>query len=449
MKNIWLQSVLITAFVFLMMWGVSVISDLKLFSAFDPVGQALSGFELTDYAFSNLRPDPTLDQRIIIVNFGYLSRREVAQQIQMISSFKPRVIGIDGFYDCEGGLRDSVNCPQLLDTLGNLMLASAIQEAGNVVLVSRLLQSDSLSRLTMQGENFDETALDVYDSGEYSDPIFTEHSTNAYANLESNADTQSDVKECRSFVPSVQVNGKPVYAFAVQVAMMYDSVITKKFLARNKYSEIVNYRGNVEINRYRLRAFQRVESSTTRYPIFFYAIDSDQIQNGEVLGELFKDNIVLMGFMGATFDDPTWEDRWFTPLNKKVAGRANPDMFGVVVHANIIAMILNQDYINVYPDWLLTTIAVVIIYLTVALFITIDKNLPVWFDALQVIIQVAQILLLSGLMVYVFQGYSLKLDLGITLAGAALVGPAYDIFKSIQNELIRRFTKQAPEALRE
>ena len=32
------------------------------------------------------------------------------------------------------GLRDSINCPALLDTLGNLMLSQAIQEAGNVVL---------------------------------------------------------------------------------------------------------------------------------------------------------------------------------------------------------------------------------------------------------------------------------------------------------------------------
>ena len=154
MKNIWYQSLAITAFIFGMMWVVNKITDLKLFAAFDPIGQALQDFELTDYAFSKLRDDPLAEERIVLVNIGSLSRREMAQQIQIISRFKPRVIGVDSFYNCEGGLYDTVNCPQLLDTLGNLLLANAIQEAGNVVLVTRLLQSDTIRSL---GD------IDVYD----------------------------------------------------------------------------------------------------------------------------------------------------------------------------------------------------------------------------------------------------------------------------------------------
>ncbi len=48
------------------------------------------------------------------------------------------------FSMCFEGFRDTVNCPQLKDTFGNLMLSNAIQEAGNVVLVTKVLQADTL-----------------------------------------------------------------------------------------------------------------------------------------------------------------------------------------------------------------------------------------------------------------------------------------------------------------
>ncbi|MDZ7649621.1 MAG: hypothetical protein U5K54_22030 [Cytophagales bacterium] len=58
MKKISIKSLAITVFVFFMMWGVGEITDFKFFKAFDPVSQALTDFELTDYAFSNLTTRP-------------------------------------------------------------------------------------------------------------------------------------------------------------------------------------------------------------------------------------------------------------------------------------------------------------------------------------------------------------------------------------------------------
>ncbi len=441
MKKISIKSLAITVFVFFMMWGVSKITDFKFFNAFDPVSQALTDFELTDYAFSNLRPDPTVDQRIVIVNLGVLERRDVAQQIHMISQFKPKVIGIDSYFNCEGRLRDSLNCPQLLDTLGNLLLSDAIKQAGNVVLVSKLLQKTKTS--------LNDDLIDFYDSVEYSDLNFSMYAKHGYANLLTDppAVYQDDVKQCRAFVPKYTVNGEEQYAFAVQMCMMYDSAKTKRFLARNKDEEIINYRGNVEIQDIRLKSVRQKETSTTRYPLMFYAVDVDQILNGEVLPELFNNSIVIVGFLGSYFGDPSWNDKYFTPLNKKVAGRANPDMFGVVVHANIVAMILNEDYVDELAGWQKYAIAFIICFLTVALFIIIDEYLPLWFDALSVLIQVILLLTVSGLIVFFFASYEFKLDLSLTLAASALVGPCYDIYKGFQNQIRKWLTKKPVDVL--
>ena len=438
MRKFWLQSFIITVFVFFMMWGASRITDLKIFTAFDVIGQSMKDFELTDYVFSYLRPEPKPELRVVLVNIGVLSRREIAQQLMVINQFKPKVVGLDSFFNCEGGLRDSVNCPQLLDTLGNLMLSGAIREAGNVVLGEKLLQTDSLAQ-------FD---TDVYDSIEYSDPIFNDYAkATAFASLPTDATYQEDVKICRSLYPRINVNGKDELAFSVQMAMLYDSVRRKKFLNRNNYEELINFRGNIEVRELRLNSLKNDETATTNFGTMFYVVDAAEVLSGNVLPELFRDNIVIMGYLGDYLGDPSWEDKFFTPLNKKVAGRANPDMFGPVVHANVVAMILNEDYIDELADWQKYLIAFVVCLLTVALFITIDRKLPMWFDALSVIIQLAELLLIIVIVIQAFALWQLKLDLTIAIAVSALVGPAYDIFKSIENEINRRLTKRKQRVL--
>ncbi len=437
MKKFWLHSLSITVFVFVMLWGASSVTDLKLFTAFDAIGQALKDFELTDYAFSELREDPAVEQRIVLVNIGNLSRREIAQQIQIINQFKPRVIAVDSFFDCEGGLRDSINCPALLDTLGNLLLSNALQEAKNVVLAEKLLQTERLSLID----------TDVYDSVEHSDLMFREYATEGFVSLPTNATYQEDVKLCRSLFPKMKVNGNDELAFSVQIAMQYDPVKTKKFLDRNNQEELINFSRNIEVRQLRTKSLKNDETTTTNFGTLFYVVDVEEMLRGEVLPELFKDNIVMMGFLGGYLGEPSWEDKFFTPLNKKVAGRANPDMFGLIVHANAVTMILDEAYINVIPNWGKNTIAFLVCLFTVALFIQIDRKLPAWFDALSVIIQLVELLLISLITIQAFAIWNLKFDLTIAIGVSALVGPCYDIYKSFQNEIIRRLTIRKEQVL--
>jgi CHASE2 domain-containing sensor protein len=437
MKKVLIQSSQVTIFVFGMLWAVSLVSDLNIFSAFDTISQALKDTELTDYAFNQLRPDPTVDERIVLVNFGALPRREVAQLLQNISQFKPRVIGMDALYNCEGGLRDSINCRQLLDTLGNMMLSSAIQEAGNVVLGIKLMQTDSLSQFDTEEP----------DSIEISDPMFSDYAQEGFVTIPTDATYQEDVKISRTIFPSRIINGKRELAFSVRMAMMYDSVKAKKFLARNKDEEIINFRGNIEVRQLRINSLKNEETSTTNFGTMFFVVDAEDVLTGNVSPELFKDKIVVMGYLGDYLGDDAWEDKFYTPLNKKLGGRANPDMFGPVVHSNVVAMILNEDYVDVLADWQKYLIAILVCFLTVALFMTIDEKLPIWYDALSVIIQLALIAILMFIIIYVFADNSMKLELDLTIGIIALVGPCYDIFKSVQNEINKQLTKRRQRVL--
>ncbi len=103
-----------------------------------------------------------------------------------------------------------------------------------------------------------------------------------------------------------------------------DSVQTMKFLSRNKEEELINYRGNVEFQDIRLKNLKAKSTSSTKYPIMFYAVDVDQILNGEVLPEMFKDNIIIVGFLGAFFGDITWGRQVFYAIKQKSCGKGQP-----------------------------------------------------------------------------------------------------------------------------
>jgi len=413
MRKFWLDCALATVFVFLALWGLFGLSQLTVFNAFDSLGEALGDLELTDYVFSRLREDPKVDTSIVLVNIGMLSRRQIAEEVNIIAKYKPRVIGIDSFFDCRGNNYDTLSCPALRDEFGNLMLGEAIRAAGNVVLVSKLLLRDS----TLKENEFDTLRR--------SDPLFRDGAlTEGFANLETGAAFQDDVKTCRDFNPVMLVSDIAHRAFAVELALQYDSAKASKFLRRGNFSEVINYRGNV---------FDLM--GTTNYPQMFYTLDVDDVYNENFVSEMIKDKVVIFGYLGSYLGDPSWADKFYTPLNKKMAGKANPDMFGAVVHANIVSMILKEDYVTQMPEWQEIGMAILICLLNVALFSLINTYLPLYYDGITKLLQLIQLLAYSFLMVMIFNWYLFKLDITLSLAAVALVGDVYEVYMSVIKNL--------------
>lgn len=415
MKKLWQDWLFATIFVFVVMWGVYGLTQLQLFNAFDPLGKALGDMEITDLAFTKLRIEtPPKDSTVTLVNVGDLSRAEIAQQISFLSQFKPRVIGIDVRFVCENGTSPEA-CPPAYDTLSNLMLGGAIAQAGNVVLASKVAQTDSL--VAVHGLN-----IDLYDSIIHSHELVRASAIEAYANLDTNADDQADLKECRRVWPTITLtDGTRLLAFSTQIAMLYDSVRTQRFLDRGLKSEVINYRGNGP---------DPHGASAEQYRTVYNFIDWDQVLDTSQYKteEFITDKIVLLGFMGSNIFDTSWEDKFFTPLNENFAGRSRPDMYGLVVHANIISMILNGNYVNEMATWQKFVLAFLVVYFNMALFWMINRRLPLWFDGLALLVQLTQIVLLTVLMMYMFKWFDFKLDLTIALLGIALSGTCFEMY---------------------
>ena len=217
-KGIILDAILGTTFIISLVMLFQVVRFFGEFSLLDPIGDAIGDVEMTDLVFSEIRENPKVDKNVVLVNIGELSRRDIAQELQIINQYEPAVIGIDSYF---WSLKE--------DTLGDLLLNNALSDIENLVLVSQLKYNQF---------------SDKYDSIRYSHEFFNIGST-GFANLETDALDQHQFKVCRSFPPTRKVQEKEEQAFALKVSELFDATRSTQFLKRGNEYEIINYRGNV------------------------------------------------------------------------------------------------------------------------------------------------------------------------------------------------------------
>ena len=402
-RKFWVHCVLATAFIFGFMWTAG-----KMFAIFDfldPIGDALEGYEMTDQVFSNeqWRVPPPVEQDIIIINMGFVCRRVTAEQINIINSFGPKVIGLDANFR---NLKP--------DTLGDLLLAEALANTPNVVMYAKLLDN---------GDDF------IWNDIEYAHPVFTQDHKTASVNLaiETEGGLQWMHKTSRSFLPRELLRNKEtgeidtVLAFGVEIVKMFEPEKAKKFLDRNVEEELINYSGNV------------LDYGLTRTGTRFFALDWWQVLDTmQYTPDLLEDKIVLIGFLGANFDDKlTVEDKYYTPLNSKYTGRSNPDMFGVVIHANIIAMILNEQYLDQMSDASAWLLAVLVCFLNVVVFSIIYYKMDKWYDGVTKLMQLVEALILTFIIIIVFHYFNFKLNLTWTIIAVLFAGDSLEVYYGV------------------
>jgi len=336
-----------------------------------PEATALADFEFTDLLF-NQRAKPLPDTNIVLVNIGNLSRRGIARQIEKIASQKPKVLGIDCFFR------------MLKDPEADSLLSLSMSKIKNLVLVGELANKEN--------SNYFE-----FDTVFNSHPKFAQYGSSGFDNLITSEDDA--FRTCRTFIPTENINGKIVNSFGIEIVDQLAPQKVKEFVKRQAGRQPINFRRNQE------------EYTTID------AAQHDSIGFNSSVN--LKDKIVMMGYLGGDCG-LSIHDKFHTPLNVAPLGKSYPDMAGLVIHANIVSMVLNQDFIHYPAEWATFFINFLIVFCHILLLMYGHKKLNAYFDLLALSLLLLQIIFFAYLRYYLFMEYSIQLDLNITVGTLAL-----------------------------
>ncbi len=401
-RKLWIDSILGTAFIFSL-----IIFGSRIFSAFEvlnPIGEAISDMDITDIVFSKLRKDPDAltNKEIVIVNIGSLNREGIARQIETINEYHPKVIGIDAFFrEPQDQYQDSV-------------FAAALWQTDKLVLVTKLNQYNSQTGL--------------FDTLETSNPMFLQNAHLGFANLITPARNQDNFKVCRSFTPIEHTSKGEQQLFALKLAELYSPETAQRFLERGNEVELINYGGNVI----------STNSKNSEFTNKFTVLDWMDIFEENFTPDLFEDKVVILGYLGEDLWDNSWEDKLYTPLNMEYAGRTNPDMYGVVIHANILAMILSGNYIESMSNRAGVIAGILLCFFNVLTFSLIYRLLPRWYDGLTKSIQLLEALILLLVTVLVFHFFSYKLNLTLGIIAVLFAGDSLEVYYGVLKNLFSK-----------
>ncbi len=287
---------------------------------FDPIKAALSDIEFNDLAFSKTNKENKYDENIIVIDADTANRKDLAFLIDKLSDYSPSVIGVDLLFLKEGK-----------DSVANRMLGSILKNTPNLVQAVKLYWEDEKPLIqnyySMQVANF------------------------GYANF-----IGEDKGVIRSYSPFETTKSASFKSFTSAIVEKADI---------NKYNELEKRDHEIEIINYKRDA--------SNYKIFSWL---DIISN-TIDSSLIKNKIVLLGYIDKT--GYNIEDKHYTPLNENFIHKKLPDMDGVIIHANILSMILNDQYIRRIPVWLDVLLAILLTYFHIALFINYYIHNHKWF----------------------------------------------------------------------
>ncbi|MFY8000783.1 MAG: CHASE2 domain-containing protein [Candidatus Kapaibacteriota bacterium] len=373
---------------------------------FDPIQNALADFSFTDIVYAQWRRDDApVDENIILVNVGR-NRGEIASQTKILAAMEPKVIGIDP-------LLSSEKEPEV-----DLALIDAIQSAKSVVMAARL--SD------WKDDNKNPLFLKLQPPHPKFQLPNVSYGHTSFTADEKNKNTAQTI---RDFEPVYTVNDSlltkkdtTISAFALEIAERWKPGTIKLIKERGEKKELINYRGSfnkfIQID---IEPGVSIDSAVAMY------------------GSLVKGKIVLLGFMGQPFDNPSdMRNKFYTPAAKEYVGKNPPDMYAIVLHANIVSMLTRGELITQMPDWLGYAMAVIVCYINMALFHWITIKLPSFAGGEMKVIQLIQaaILVLGAMQALNVFDYQIKLSL--TLAIILLSSDVMEIHESSVKRLIER-----------
>lgn len=409
MRRFLLDTVLCSLFIFGLIGLFSSLTFFKVFDVLDPIGDMFEDFELSDLVMSTLREEPAADPNIVLVNIGDADRETIALMLDIVGQHNPSVMGVDVTFNA------------LLPFAEDSLFMHVLSRYDNIVIGSELRRYNEVTN------KFDTLLIP--------EQRLAKHTDWGFVNLVTDAANQDDVKFCRELVIRHSVEGQreEALAFAVKLAAYQSREKTEAFLRRGNQIETINYRGNA------------LNNGQSKFGTRYSVLDYTDVFQENFVPELFEENVVIFCYMGQYLGDTqTRTDIYFTPLNKRYVGRGEPDMFGGVIHANVVSMILNEDYVNTMKHGWGIFWAVLACLVNVFLFKIVYAALPRWYDGITKVFQLMEVVAFMGLMIALFHWFSYKADLTLMLIVIALSGDAIEVYHGVVKNI---FSKRARQEL--
>lgn len=359
------------------LWVVSFIV-LNL-SIFNPFTSAFKDFSFLDIYYKEKMEikNPTKD--IVIINIEKRNRFEIHQLINHIKKGEPNTIGIDVIFKNQKDI--------FIDSL----LANNLDKK-NIFLSKAYINNNWVTNTNVFNKDYNSVG---------------------YTNL--NFDRSNNV--IRKFEGKKTINDSVHYSLSVLIA--------KYFLGANWDNSIeeqlsnpltIDYHGNIDS---------------------FLNLSYNECMELKKLS-LFKNKIILIGYLGTPHGNTKdIEDKLYTPLNHRIAGKSPPDMFGVVLHANLIQMLIKNSFFKVVPKWLTVIIALIITYFSVAFFIVYNTKYQASFAFIKKIVQLITTILLLWLSLLFFKYKILfkpELIIVFLIVGIELIGTYKIIAKKLNTK---------------
>jgi CHASE2 domain-containing sensor protein len=283
----------------------------------DPLNDQIGQYDINDRVFSQLRDHHSvgLDTNLVIINSETNDRIELSKAIEKLDSLGTKVVGFDILLDSlKGEVEDS-------------LLKNSIQGSKVPIVFGDIITD---GKIIAEPHSFFEIAENT-----------------AYCNFSSH-----ESFAVRAYSPFLGLDEH----FTSKIIKFYNRNTYKQLYDRGCEREWINFRRKQggEVN----HIFPVNQDSIDKY--MMVNITDFLKEKNEDIHQTYRNKIVLIGYCGDSDKSISMKDRFITPLNE-YPGRTIPDMHGVFVHANILSMIISDDYIYDVPSWLVHVLSFIIL----------------------------------------------------------------------------------------
>ncbi|MEQ1796365.1 MAG: CHASE2 domain-containing protein [Lacibacter sp.] len=336
-------------------------------SFFDPFTEAFRDFSLTDLYYTKEKDRNQINKGpVVLINVEDKDRSQVAYLLQQVQKGKPKVVALD------------------------------------IVYAQRINQQDSLLKAEFTSHNnyvFSYIAdFDNLQESIYTDSFFTTQ-RDGYATMVADNIEYSTIRHYYPFNDNME-------AFTSAIIKKYDSALYQQLLKRKNKKTEIHYTGNL--------------SNFSYY-------DFDEVTDPDFDASALQNKIVLLGYLGmpkVNAGNRQDEDKFFTPLNSRLSGRSHPDMYGCVIHANILRMILDKDYIKVVPPWRVFLVSFIILWMILPFMCGLFFKGDLWFNSVGTLVQLIGSFFIVAASVFTYKYFNTKFDPGL-LTGCLVLLPTF------------------------